>query len=166
MVLSPATIGSPNTLVTWARVERLSCNDCNKVKLLIRTPFPSSAGVPPAVRRASCPPLRGRDALATAGKMPALHIHHSSIHAVEGVYPRLLLDAVTPPLVTSRVQISLHGLANPHIFDLNLVAELHRSFGRRTAQIFLRQIPLEYRPRPVGRNRQHDVQRNIIGIAV
>ena len=61
------------------------------------------------------------------------------------VYARLLLDAVTPALVASRVQIPLHGLADSHIFNLSLIAELYRLLGRVAAQIFLRQIPLENR---------------------
>ena len=41
----PATMGSPKTLVTWARVERLWCNDCSKVKLLIKnSSFESASG--------------------------------------------------------------------------------------------------------------------------
>src|SRR5229473_7237373 len=42
MVLSPAVIGSPNSLLICARLERFSCNDCNKLKLLI---VDSSVGI-------------------------------------------------------------------------------------------------------------------------
>jgi hypothetical protein len=40
-------MGSPKTLVTCARVERLSCKDCSKVKLLIKI---SPVKVAPASR--------------------------------------------------------------------------------------------------------------------
>src|SRR5438445_5550039 len=44
IVFSPAVIGSPKTLLTFAAVARFSCNDCNKVKLLI---IDSSVGIHP-----------------------------------------------------------------------------------------------------------------------
>src|SRR6478735_6810491 len=54
--------------------------DCKKFRTAFSTTvdfinkLDCSAGVPPADRRASRPPLRGREAPATAGKMPALQV--------------------------------------------------------------------------------------------
>ena len=65
----------------------------------------------------------------------------------------LLLDAVTPTLVASRMQIFLDRFADSHILDLNLMAELHRRFARGTADVSLRQIPLKDRQRTFGIDR-------------
>src|SRR6267142_6960780 len=127
-------MGSPKTLLTWARVERLSCNDCSNVKLLIRNSSVKVAkvapafagcgeGVSPLHRGQACPEHSRRDALRTASKMPALRIHNVRIHPMKRMHARLLLDAVTPAPVASRVQIFLDGLADSHIFNLNLSAE-------------------------------------------
>jgi hypothetical protein len=74
----------------------------------------------------------GKPALIVVEGMPALRIHYFPVHSMKRVYARLLLDAVTTVLVASRVQILLHCLADSHIFNLSLIAELYR-LPRRVA---------------------------------
>src|ERR1700722_19382933 len=83
--------------------------------------------------------------------------HAGSIHSVEGVHAFLLLHAVSSALVAPGMQILLHGLANRHVFDLDLIAEADRRLRRRAAKILLRQIPFENRPRPLRFEWQNNV---------
>src|SRR5580704_4156659 len=64
------------------------------------------------------------------------------------------------------MQVLLYRLADRNIFKLNLIAELDR-FPRGVAiESFLGQVPFENRPGTVGAERQNDIERNIVGIAV
>jgi hypothetical protein len=80
-------------------------------------------------------------------------LHRLGIHAVEGVHAFLLFGTEAAPLVAARMQVLLHRFADPHIFALNLVAELDGLFRRFAAQILLRQIPLKDGEAPVRLDR-------------
>src|SRR5262249_43190688 len=85
-------------------------------------------------------------------------LHALGVHPVEGVYTLLLLHTKPSTLVTAGAEIFLHGLADPNIFDLNLIAEFDRGFRCGSAVLFLRQIPFKDRERPLRFERQHDIQ--------
>ena len=94
------------------------------------------------------------------------YLHPLRIHAMKCMHAFLLLHAVAAPRIAARTQILLHALADGNIFDLDLVAEFHRSLRRRAAMFLLRQIPFKNRQRALRLERQHNIQRNIVGIAV
>src|SRR5207237_1092954 len=83
--------------------------------------------------------------------------HSSQIHAMEGVYAAFLPHAVSSALVAARRQVLLYSLANCHILELNMMAELDRSHRRITVVgLSDGQIPLEDGQRSLLAKRQHD----------
>src|ERR1700730_4774712 len=94
------------------------------------------------------------------------HFHPFRIHPMERVHASFLCHAEAPTRVAAGAQVLLHDFADADILDLNLVAEFHARFRRRAGMLFLRQVPFKDRHRALRSNRQHDVQRNIIWVAV
>jgi len=78
--------------------------------------------------------------------------HELPVHPVKGMYALLLLHAEPPARIASCPQILLHRFADPRIFKLNLVAELHRCLRRESFVILLQQILFKDRQRPLGVN--------------
>jgi hypothetical protein len=102
----------------------------------------------------------------TGGFQPLGALHHVRVHPVKSVNSLFLFDAESTSGVTAGSQILLHGFADGHILDLNLITEFHRRFRRRRVVFLLWQIPFEDGQRSLGLQWQHDIQRDVVGIAV
>src|SRR5438477_10063963 len=60
----------------------------------------------------------------------------------------------------------MHDFTDVPIFDLNLIAETHGcGWGLRTQYAF-REIPLKNHDATLGGNRQHDIERDVVGITI
>ena len=82
---------------------------------------------------------------------------------MEGVDAFLLLDAVPSALITARVKVLLNRLADGHVFDLHLVAEIRRIAGCPGIQVLLRHVELKNGQRAFGFERQNNVQETLSG---
>ena len=77
-----------------------------------------------------------------------------------------LLHAEAATGITSRAKVLLDCFADGDILDLNLVAEIDGRFGRGRTEILFGQIPFKDGERALRFERQDNIERDIIGIAV
>src|SRR4051812_490529 len=78
----------------------------------------------------------------------------------------LLLHAEAPAMVAARPEILVDHLTNVTVLHLYLITELHRGGRDIRLQRVLMEVPFEDRYAALRRDRQHDIQRRIVGITI